>query len=54
MVMRRVLLVIAAGLFVLGSVVAMAAGQPAPGVALLFLGVATASPLSLPPLPPRD
>lgn len=52
--MRRVLLILAASLLVLGSVVAMAAGEPAPGVLLLFLGVATASPLSLPPLPPRE
>lgn len=49
--MRRALLILAAGAFVLASVVAMAAGKPAPGLALLFLGVATASPLSLPQIP---
>ena len=52
--MRRALLIFAAGLLVLASVVAMAAGKPAPGILLLFLGVATASPLSLPSLPPND
>ena len=52
--MRRALLILAAGLLVLGSVVAMAAGQPAPGILLLFLGVVTASPLTLPSLPPGD
>ena len=52
--MRRVLIILAAGLLVLGSVVAMAAGEPAPGLLLLVLGVVTASPLSLPSLPPRE
>ena len=51
--MRRPLLILTAGLLVLGSVVAVAAGRPAPGILLLFLGIATASPLSLPSLP-RD
>lgn len=45
--MRRALLIALAALFVLGSVVVTAAGQPAPAIALLFLGIATASPLSL-------
>ena len=49
--MRRAVLILIAGALVLASVVATAAGQVVPGVALLFLGVVTASPLSLPSLP---